>query len=75
MNLNISNLEFVTHLEGIGYESSTQNYWMIPNVASSGLQFVVDLAIINNTQIRIRTGSDRSTYSAYVTVEYTKTTD
>ena len=47
----------------------------LPHVAPDGAQYSIELYIPNNTCFRISTGVDRSGASAYITLNYTKTTD
>ena len=69
---NISNIDFITNYYAIATNSTA--FWKLPFVStstiSSGLQMTID-----KTNIIIVAGVDRSSYSAYVIIEYTKTTD
>ena len=73
-----SELDEITKLYGIMREpSSSKNTFLIPNLATTGSQYYVDISYIaqENGSIRIRTSSDRSGYSGFVIAEYTKITD
>ena len=69
----IANLERVVNFEGIGMSSSGIGL-PLPKVSPLGLQYLVDIAF-TPTDINITSGNDRSSYYAYVTMYYTKTTD
>ena len=69
----ISNLKNFIDISGVASGASgTSNRFPLPyidtNQLSNGIGIYAD-----NTNITIRTGSDRSSYSAYVTLKYTKT--
>lgn len=65
---NIENIDYVTNLYGVSNSSSTR----IPINWYDGSNYIS--TYINNTSIAIKTSNDRSSYSVYVVVEYTKTT-
>lgn len=73
INHNISNLKRVIAHWG-GAMNSSGVYLPLPKVSPSGLEYLVDIAV-TDTIINIDTGNDRSGYYAYVTLQYTKTTD
>ena len=72
VNLNISNLGNIINVSALGYDSINNNYWNIPTISTSGAQYTIDITI-TPTQVRIRTATDRSHFTAYVILEYTKT--
>lgn len=71
--LNINNLKEVVSIKGVA--SDNQNFFVLPSYRGSndtaGIQITADI----NYGITITTGNDRTSYHAYVTLEYTKTTD
>ena len=72
----ISNIDKVINIKGIAINASANTYLNIPTITIN--QSLVNYQIgmdVNNTYVRILTGIDRSSYSAYVTLQYTKTTD
>jgi len=71
---NIIDLERIITMRGLAYNVEDGNAFPLPNVTTSGSQYTIDIAIINK-QIRIRTAIDRTSMTAYVILEYTKTTD
>ena len=68
---NISNIDYVTDLRGTAIDSnSTQKYIPLPFASKDGSSNIYLIA--NDTNIQINVGYDRSGYSAYVVIEYTK---
>ena len=73
VDLNIDNLGLIVYLSALAHNSSNDNYFPLPNGTTAGSPYLIDLAITDNHQIRIRTQNDRTNMSAYVILEYTKT--
>lgn len=72
VNHNISGLSFVTLLSAIVYQSSGTQSWQMLNFASSvGVEQTIRI-FCNTTQVTIGTGTDRTSFKAYVIMEYTK---
>lgn len=71
---NIVDLERIVTMKGLAYNVADGNTFPLPNVTTGGSQYTIDIAIINK-QIRIRTATDRTSMTAYITLEYTKTSD
>ena len=69
---NISNLDVVVN--AFGFAKSTVNQTPIPFVNNTTVGSQVAM-FIDDTNITLRTSDDRSIYSGYVTLQYTKTTD
>ena len=72
---NISNLGQFTNISGLAIRSNDNDTLPIPYVTfnannSGGITIYVD-----NTNVTVRTTTDRSSYEGYVILEYTKTTD
>jgi hypothetical protein len=67
---NITNLKNFVSIRGIAMGG---DYFPIPYVATSSLGAGAQI-YVNSTQIAIQTGSDRTAYTGYVILEYTKTT-
>lgn len=74
INHNISNLDFVIHIEGFALNPLTKANLPLPSVSNNK---TYDLGLWNdNTIIDISVGTNRSSYSiSYVTMLYVKTTD
>ena len=75
VNHNISNLGQFTKIDGVAVRSSDNDTLPIPYATfnannSGGITIYVD-----DTNIVIRTTTDRSSYNGYVVLEYTKTID
>lgn len=74
VNHGISNLDKIVSAQGTAY--ATGVIMPIPNVAvgtqATDLQAQVNLFFPNLTQVRIITGTDRSGYTGYLILEYTK---
>ena len=69
----ISNIDKITKIEGITY--SNQNYSPLPLVYNSNeAQFNTEI-YVGYANIFMKTTQNRSSVTAYVTLEYTKTTD
>lgn len=68
---NISNFGFLVSATGVWYKSNSWNPLPFP---STILENSIVLGV-NATNITITTGTDRTMWSAYVILEYTKTTD
>lgn len=62
------------NIYGYAYNSSTKVMFVFNNGNPVGLNFQIQ-AYYSNGDILIQTGSDRSSYSGYTILEYTKTTD
>lgn len=72
---NISNISFVTNATAIIYDpNGTQTFRTLSWSSPSNLSYAIAFEI-STTGVIITTGSDRTAYKAYVTIEYTKTTD
>lgn len=74
---NISNFNFATKIDGIAYNSDGRTF-PLPAVSfgiSSGNVTPSIYVFADRTSITIGTGVDRSAYSGYVIIEYTKITD
>ncbi len=71
VNHDISNLDQVIKLEAIARSTSPDNQAPLPYSSTSNLGFGITLSV-SSSIISIRTGYDRSGYSAYVTIYYTK---
>ena len=71
VNHNISNLRFVTNINGFAYSTTILP---LPNIHPNGIQYAVSVGITATT-INISTGTDRSSFYGYLTLQYTKTTD
>ena len=69
---NISNMKDAVSLKTIIYNSSGPNWFELIDVNSTGK---VRRAIVDRTYVYITTQQDDSVMSAYMTVQYTKTTD
>lgn len=69
---NISNLDFVVKVEGAAMASDGARI-PLPYADTSGAGVVG--VFVNNTNIYVFAGQNRSSYSGYVTLYYTKTTD
>lgn len=72
INYNINNLKRVISIKGNATDGI--NYIPIPNVHSTSLAAQVAV-YLTSTTIKLTTGSDRTGYTGYLTIEYTKTTD
>lgn len=75
---NISNLKMVTKFYGSFYAADYSSQAGLPYVVSNENQAYFPYQInmdINQTNIVLISGVDRSTYKGQVTIEYTKTTD
>ena len=64
--------KFITQMYGIG-ASAQEEYLKIPYYATD--QNYINLIINSTHQISISTGADRSRFTGYIYLEYTKTTD
>lgn len=70
----ISNLEFVTYLYGIALAGTY--FITLPDSYPVNVNYNVRLSYdLSTNEIVITAGADRSTYSGYAIIEYTKTTD
>lgn len=73
VDMNISNIDRIISYSGLAVSST--GIMTIPNVSiENNLQYAVNLWF-TSTQIRIITAFDRSNFTAYITIQYTKTTD
>ena len=69
---NISNLGKVIHIYGYSYGG---DFLPLPYTSANSIAYSVQI-YADSTNIGIRTGADRSSYSSsYVVLEYTKTTE
>ena len=79
VNHNISNMDRVTKLTGIvqmGSGATSGLSWGSLPLVYSGSEYTYNTTLFcNKTEIVCRTAQDRSEFSAYVIIEYTKTTD
>lgn len=69
---NISNIDTIVNISGVA-SGSTNRFklsYVDTNTLANGIGLYAD-----TQNVTIRTGSDRSSYNAYVTIFYTKTTD
>ncbi len=70
----ISDIDTVVNVWGIA-EISGGGYWM-PITSPGPNNYTYGITVeVRSTTIGIRAGSDRSSWSAYATIQYTKTTD
>ena len=72
---NISNIDKFTHIYGVALNSSNENSYPLPfgYPANNGRNSIG--LVVNLTNVRINTEVNLSPLYAYVTLEYTKTTD
>lgn len=70
---NISNIDKIITLTGTATDGTRT--LCLPANSPDGLAYSINLYTPNLTNITVGTGVDRSTYSAYIVLEYTKTTD
>ena len=76
VNHNISNMDRVTKLTGITQTGTETLSWGSLPLVYSGSEYVYNTTLFcNKTEIVCKTAQDRSAFSAYVIIEYTKTTD
>lgn len=76
VNHNISNIEMVVRLTGITQTGSETLAWSPLPLVYSGTEYIFNTTLsCNKTEIVCRTAQDRSEFTAYVIIEYTKTTD
>lgn len=71
VNSGITNMAFLVRMTALAYNGSG-TYLSIPYTHNNRLELQIQFAYTNN-QIQISTGENRSSYSAYVILEYTKT--
>lgn len=72
---NIANLRDIVSISGIAKDPNGNIYMPIPlSYAGGSVQYNTDV-YVNATQIGISATEDRSRYTAYIVLEYTKTTD
>lgn len=72
---NISDLGFITNISGTIYHRTVTTYYPIPlQYKGNDSNYNVEI-YVNNTNVAMSSNTDRSFYSAYVILEYTKTTD
>lgn len=72
---NISNIGIVTSIKGIGINTISHLYYVIPATSVDALGNQIQI-YCDNTDIYIKTGIDRSSITeSYIILEYTKTTD
>jgi hypothetical protein len=76
INPNIQNFERLTEpIKGFTYNTSNSESFPLPFSSVTDIIYNIDLLITGEGTIRVRTKVDRSTISAYIIIEYTKTTD
>ena len=69
---NISNLAYFIKVETIARNESTTSHHMIDSTFGNPTQGIYEQAYVDSTAVKITTGTDRSTFDAYVTLYYTK---
>lgn len=75
INHNINNLDYVTDIKGIAYNSTSGLYVPLPHVNVFDVNYGLEI-YMDNTKVYLLTASDMSAYNnTYITIEYTKTTD
>lgn len=74
IDLDITNLDYATNLYGTCKRDSDSAFLPLPYLHPANLSEQIAL-YLRLGQIIITTGQDRSAFSGYVTLEYTKTTD
>ncbi len=74
VNSNISDLDNIVKLIGVATAQDKTTY-CLPYVSTTSSNYFIDLTFTSSQTVRIRTLVDRSSMNAYVTLEYTKTTD
>lgn len=72
-SLGITNLEEIVSIKGVA--SDNQNFFVLPSYRGNNDAIGIQITIDINNGITITTGNDRTGYHAFVTIEYTKTTD
>ncbi|MGN1218648.1 MAG: hypothetical protein ACI4TD_11865 [Phocaeicola sp.] len=73
---NTDNLDSIVNMEGMAYaKSSTMGTSQVLNYAITASSTVYMVMQATKTNIIIYVGQDRSTWEAYITLYYTKTTD
>lgn len=72
INVNVSNINNVINIYGIGI-SSSGTCFPLPYVYNNFNAQIELVYLASSQQIRITTGQDRSGINGYVTIEYTKT--
>lgn len=71
----INNVNIVIDLYGIAHAQSGHNF-PLPYVSMfSNNAENIEITYLSGTEVRVVTGSDRSSLSAHIVIEYTKTTD
>lgn len=75
VNIGVSGLEKVIDISGCVVDASNGDFYSIPATNFDASVHNVGLYATGPQSIAISTQSDRSSYSAYVKVKYTKTTD
>lgn len=70
---NISNIDTVCLLRGVA-KNSSGTILPLPYIAPDNLSYGIQLSA-TSTYIVLRTGTDRSAFSGYAIIQYTKTTD
>jgi len=72
---NISNLDHFTSISGIAIRSSDKDSLPIPYVTFNTNNIGGIVVYANNTNVIVSTSTDRSAYTGYIVLEYTKTTN
>ena len=71
----INNVDIIIDLYGIAHAQSGHNF-PLPYVSMfSNNAENIEITYLSGTEVRVVTGSDRSSLSAHIIIEYTKTTD
>ena len=70
---NITNIDYIVRFYGTAM-SAAKHTLPLPHVNTGNISYGV-LLQVGKTNVEIETGYNRSDYSGYVTIEYTKTTD
>jgi len=71
----ISNIDSIAFVKGMAKATSTGNCWPLPFLFEGSQSSYNIRTFVNNTNIEMWCDNDRSNYTAYITIEYTKTTD
>lgn len=71
---NISNIDSIIFVKGMA-KSTSDTYWVLPFLFEGSQSQYNIRTFVNTTNIQMLCDDDRSSYTAYITIEYTKTTD
>ena len=69
---NIQNLDKIINIHGVAIRSSDKDTLPIPYSTVNPTNAGAIMMYANETKVSIGTGADRTSYEAYVTLEYTK---